>query len=179
MPAETQIPPSLDLQPQSYRIALVTGGFDPLHRGHLEYFRAASENGKYPLHVGLNSDAWLTRKKGRPFLDYQDRFELIKALDIVSDVWSFDDSDDSAIAFIQNMRIRFPDATLYFCNGGDRNQFNIPEYNAFEWDDGVLFSFGVGGTGKINASSRLTDRWLASATISDLVRAVINTDKIS
>jgi len=48
-------------------IVLVTGGFDPLHPGHIEYFKAAKKLGD-ELHVGLNSDEWLIRKKGRPFI---------------------------------------------------------------------------------------------------------------
>ena len=50
-------------------IVLVTGGFDPIHPGHIEYFKAAKELGD-ELHVGLNSDEWLTRKKGRPFMKF-------------------------------------------------------------------------------------------------------------
>ena len=60
-------------------IVLVTGGFDPLHSGHIEYFKAAKELGDH-LVVGVNSDEWLTRKKGRPFMSFDERCAIIKEL---------------------------------------------------------------------------------------------------
>ena len=74
---------------------LVTGGFDPLHSGHIAYFKAAKELGT-KLVVGLNSDEWLTRKKGRPFMPFEERLAIIKELSVVDRVISFDDSDDTA-----------------------------------------------------------------------------------
>ena len=59
-------------------IVLVTGGFDPLHSGHIEYFNAAKRLGDI-LVVGLNSDEWLTRKKGKPFLSFFERNEIVIA----------------------------------------------------------------------------------------------------
>ena len=50
------------------KVVLITGGFDPLHSGHIAYFRAAKELGDY-LIVGINSDAWLERKKDRAFMN--------------------------------------------------------------------------------------------------------------
>ena len=58
------------------KIVLVTGGFDPLHIGHISYFKEAKALGDY-LVVGINSDAWLTRKKGRPFMPAKDREAII------------------------------------------------------------------------------------------------------
>ena len=77
-------------------IVLVTGGFDPLHSGHIEYFKAAKELGD-ELHVGVNSDEWLTNKKGRPFMPFKDRATIIENLSCVDKVLSFDDSDGSAM----------------------------------------------------------------------------------
>ena len=54
------------------KVVVVTGGFDPLHSGHIEYFQAAKELGDF-LMVGVNSDEWLTRKKGRPFMNHSER----------------------------------------------------------------------------------------------------------
>ena len=78
---------------------LVTGGFDPLHSGHLEYFKEAKKLGD-ELIVGINSDEWLTRKKGRPFMPFKERLAIIRALEMVDDVLSFDDSDDTACGAI-------------------------------------------------------------------------------
>ena len=66
-------------------IVLVTGGFDPLHSGHIEYFKAAKELGD-ELHVGVNSDEWLTNKKGRPFMPFKDRATIIENLSCVDKV---------------------------------------------------------------------------------------------
>ena len=61
------------------KVVLVTGGFDPLHSGHIAYFKAAKKLGN-KLVVGVNSDEWLTRKKGRPFMPLNERIALIKAV---------------------------------------------------------------------------------------------------
>ncbi len=64
------------------KIVLVTGGFDPIHSGHIDYFNSARQLGD-KLVVGLNSDKWLSRKKGQPFMTWQDRFQIIKHLKMV------------------------------------------------------------------------------------------------
>ena len=61
------------------RTVLVTGGFDPIHKGHIEYLKYAKELGD-KLIVGLNSDDWLTRKKGQPFMDLENRAMVIHCL---------------------------------------------------------------------------------------------------
>jgi cytidyltransferase-like protein len=81
------------------RIVLVTGGFDPLHSGHIAYFKAAKALGDH-LVVGLNSDDWLTRKKGRPFMPFEERAAIIKELACVDEVIGFNDDDNSACAAI-------------------------------------------------------------------------------
>ena len=77
-------------------VILVTGGFDPLHSGHIAYFKAAKEIGDYSLCVGVNTDAWLTRKKGKPFMTIDERVSIIKELKCVDVVIEFRDHDDSA-----------------------------------------------------------------------------------
>ena len=71
---------------------LVTGGFDPLHRGHIALFKDAKTHGTN-LIVGLNSDKWLSRKKGRPFMDYDERKEILLSLSCVDEVISFNDDN--------------------------------------------------------------------------------------
>ena len=66
-------------------VVIVTGGFDPLHSGHIAYFKAAKELGDY-LVVGLNSDEWLTRKKGRPFMPLQERMAIVGNLNMVDEI---------------------------------------------------------------------------------------------
>lgn len=138
------------------RIVLITGGFDPLHSGHIEYINAAKKLGDY-LVVGLNSDDWLIRKKGKAFLPWIERFIILDNIRAVNEVIAFDDSDGSACDAIRQIREANPDATLIFANGGDRTNYSIPEMNR-GFDD-VEFEFGVGGTDKKNSSSWILANW--------------------
>jgi cytidyltransferase-like protein len=132
------------------KFVLVSGGFDPLHQGHLAYLEAAYRLGD-GLIVGLNSDAWLARKKGKGLLPFADRAAVLNALWMVDEVWAFDDSDGSASDFIRKVIEQFPDCRFVFANGGDRDAGNIPEMAV---DDYRLdFRFGVGGSDKLNSSS--------------------------
>ena len=86
------------------RIVICTGGFDPVHGGHVQYLQAARELGDY-LVVGLNSDAWLTRKKGRAFMTWHERAAVLDAMG-VDWVIEFDDSDNTAIDAIRKVKER-------------------------------------------------------------------------
>jgi cytidyltransferase-like protein len=141
------------------KIVLVTGGFDPVHSGHIAYFKAAKTLGDM-LIVGLNSDEWLERKKGRAFMSWNERLCIINNLAMVDEVYTFDDEDGSACHFIQQARAHYPDAELIFANGGDRTPDNIPEMTV----DDVEFVFGVGGDNKANSSSWILDEWKAPKT---------------
>ena len=121
---------------------LVTGGFDPLHSGHIDYFNAAKELGEI-LIVGLNSDDWLSRKKGQPFMPFDERKAILQALEVVDYVLQFDDEDESSCTAIEEVIKLFGNCT--FANGGDRTNFNIPEVSNFANDERVSFDFGVGG----------------------------------
>ena len=141
------------------KIVLVTGGFDPVHSGHIAYFKAAKTLGDM-LIVGLNSDEWLERKKGRAFMPWSERLCIINNLSMVDEVYTFDDEDGSACHFIQQARAHYPDAELIFANGGDRTPDNIPEMTVND----VEFVFGVGGDNKANSSSWILQEWKAPRT---------------
>lgn len=145
------------------KVVLVTGGFDPLHKGHINYINSARSLGDM-LIVGVNSDAWLTRKKGRPFMPSTDRIPIIQNLKAVDHCFLFDDNDDSAIEAINNAKFLYPNSLIIVANGGDRTAGNIPELNHFKNDPTVEFRFGVGGTEKQNSSSWLLEEWLAPKT---------------
>jgi len=125
------------------KIVLITGGFDPLHSGHLAYLKAARKLGD-KLIVGLNSDDWLVRKKGKNFLPEKERYSIISSIRYVDGCILFNDTDDTATEAIKNVKMLYPYSQIIFANGGDRTKENIPE---MIFDD-VIFMFGVGGEDK-------------------------------
>ena len=142
------------------KIVLVTGGFDPLHSGHIAYFKAAKTLGDI-LIVGLNSDEWLVRKKGRPFMPLQERMAIVGNLAVVDEVLVYNDDDGSSCDAIRLARARYPDAQIIFANGGDRTKENIPEMVI----EDVEFVFGVGGEDKKNSSSWILEDWKKPRTV--------------
>ena len=141
------------------RIVLVTGGFDPIHSGHIAYFGAARELGD-KLIVGINSDNWLTRKKGRSFMPWEERATIAASIHCVDRVIDFDDTDGSATDAIRKLKELYPNGKIIFANGGDRTKENIPEM-VFE---DVEFVFGVGGKHKSNSSSWILEEWKSPKT---------------
>ena len=122
---------------------MVSGGFDPVHVGHLRMFQEASKLGR--LVVALNSDEWLMRKKGYIFMPFEERKEIIQGFSCVSSVTHIEDEDNSACEAIERIH---PDV---FANGGDRFENNTPEtLTCIKYDIEMLW--GVGG-GKIQSSS--------------------------
>lgn len=146
------------------KVVVITGGFDPIHRGHIEYINAAKELGNI-LIVGVNSDKWLVRKKGRSFMPFEDRIAIVGALHNVDYAIPFNDRDGTAKDAIAWARKVFPERTIVFANGGDRTSDNIPKMDFV--DDNIEFAFGVGGTDKVNNSSWILEEWKAPKTIRD------------
>jgi cytidyltransferase-like protein len=138
------------------KIVLVTGGFDPIHSGHIKYFEEAKKLGDQ-LIIGLNSDAWLTRKKGRPFMKWEDRLAVVRNIRGVNWTIQFNDDDGTAKDAIRKVRLNYPSDTIIFANGGDRTKDNIPEMDIK--DDNLEFVFGIGGENKINSSSWILEDW--------------------
>jgi D-beta-D-heptose 7-phosphate kinase/D-beta-D-heptose 1-phosphate adenosyltransferase len=137
------------------RIAVVSGGFDPLHTGHINLLESASAFGD-KLIVLVNSDDWLTRKKGRPFMPFEERSTIIQRMDMVDNVYGVDDKDGSVTRGLIDVRNAFGhDHEYIFCNGGDRGKDNIPEMEV----EGYDFKFSVGGNHKANSSSWILKEW--------------------
>tara|TARA_R100000234_G_C4957131_1_gene160094 strand:- start:62 stop:529 length:468 start_codon:yes stop_codon:yes gene_type:complete len=132
------------------QVSLVTGGFDPLHSGHISYFKSAKELSSH-LVVGINSDDWLERKKKNKFQTWAERANIITHLNMVDVVISWDDSDDSARGAIKKC-LELADKVV-FCNGGDRHKENIPEIMGCGADHRVEFKYSIGGDNKMNSSS--------------------------
>ncbi len=138
------------------KIIMVSGGFDPVHIGHVRMFKEAKQFGDQVV-VGLNSDEWLSRKKGKPFMPFEERKEILEAMQYIDYVYSFDDSDDTACDFIRKVSQFYMTDTeteLYFANGGDRTNNTTPEMSYCK-GRGIKLLWDVGG-GKIQSSSVLT-----------------------
>ena len=142
-------------------IVLITGGFDPIHSGHIAYIQAAKKLGDI-LVVGVNSDAWLERKKGRAFMPLSERSNILRNIVGVDVVIDFDDSDGSAKHAIKMVRQSYPQDRIIFANGGDRVSANIPEMDTN--DDNLEFRFAVGGANKANSSSWILEEWKSPKT---------------
>jgi cytidyltransferase-like protein len=140
-------------------IVVVSGGFDPIHSGHIAYLSAARALGD-SLIVGINSDAWLVRKKGRAFMPFDERRAVVGNLKSVDATLAFDDSDGSAVDLIEQVKIAYPNSKIVFANGGDRTAKNIPEMSVKD----VVFQFGVGGEDKKNSSSWILEEWKSPKT---------------
>jgi D-beta-D-heptose 7-phosphate kinase/D-beta-D-heptose 1-phosphate adenosyltransferase len=143
------------------KLVLVTGGFDPLHSGHIVYFEEAKKLGDI-LVVGVNSDAWLTRKKGRSFMPFDERMNIVKNIQGVDFIIEFNDDDGSAKHAIKLARQTWPEYQIIFANGGDRTNTNIPEMDLDV--ENIEFVFGVGGENKMNSSSWILQEWKAPKT---------------
>lgn len=130
---------------------VVSGGFDPVHIGHVRMFEEAKalvgEEGK--LVVVLNCDAWLVRKKGKAFMQQDDRAEIIRAFGCVDDVYILESERNDVGEALERIRPHI------FANGGDRRNTNdIPEAVVCE-QHGIEMVFNIGQGGKVRSSSEL------------------------
>ncbi len=128
---------------------LVSGGFDPVHAGHIRMIRDAAEYGD--VIVIANSDDWLFRKKGFVFMAWERRVEILNAIKGVILVDSVDDSDGTVCEAIRRLK------PTYFANGGDRGKTNTPEQQVCE-ELGVKLLWGIGGEEKLQSSSDLAKK---------------------
>ena len=136
------------------RHIMVSGGFDPVHVGHVRLIQEAAQWGN--VIVAINSDAWLMRKKGYVFMPWKERAEIIGNIKGVTLVTSVDDSDGTVCEAIRRLR---PAA---FANGGDRKKNNTPEMDVCD-ELGIHMLWGIGGTDKPQSSS-----WLVNKAIEQL-----------
>jgi|TARA_B110000259_G_scaffold50037_1_gene58794 cytidyltransferase-like protein len=135
-------------------LCLVTGGFDPIHSGHIEYLKEAKKISDC-LVVGLNSDDWLIRKKMVAFMPFEERKNILLNMEVVDSVIDFNDGDNSACDAISKC-LELSERVI-FANGGDRGKDNIPEIERFKDNKNIDFIFSVGGSNKLNSSSWIID----------------------
>ena len=137
------------------KISVVSGGFDPIHSGHINYIQSAKKFGEH-LIVALNSDEWLKNKKGKAFMPFNERKTILENIKSVDEVIDFTDDDmGSCIEALKKIKNKYPEAEITFCNGGDRGKDNIPEMDL----EGINFQFSVGGDDKMNSSSWILKNW--------------------
>lgn len=130
-------------------IVATSGGFDPLHVGHVRLFKEAKALGD-KLVVILNSDDFLLKKKGYIFMPFNERKEILESTRYIDEVVPSIDIDSTVCKTLEKLR---PDI---FAKGGDRNEFNIPELGICK-ELNIQVVFNVGG-GKIQSSSWLVKR---------------------
>ena len=128
-----------------YTTICVSGGFDPVHIGHLRMMIEAANYGN--LIAIVNSDEWLMRKKGYIFTPFEERCEILRGFGCIYDTTFVEDSDESVCEALRRIK---PD---YFANGGDRKDTNTPEMAVCK-ELGIELLWNVGG-GKIQSSSDL------------------------
>ncbi len=136
-------------------IVIVSGGFDPLTSGHIDYLKDAGTLGL--VYVLLNSDEWLIRKKGKYFMSFGERAVILESIRVVEDVYDVDDSDNTVSRGLVAMTKLFPHDKIIFANGGDRIIKNTPEIKLCK-KLGIETAFNVGG-GKTQSSSKLLKQW--------------------
>jgi cytidyltransferase-like protein len=131
-----------------YDTVVVSGGFDPVHIGHVRLILAAAEHGD--VIVVANSDSWLYRKKGFVFMTWEQRREILEALKGVVRVEWVDDTDETVCEALRRIK------PTYFANGGDRKDDNVPEVAVCE-ELNIEMLWNMGGD-KIESSSDLVNK---------------------
>lgn len=145
------------------KISVVSGGFDPIHSGHISYLESAKKISDH-LIVLLNSDNWLINKKGKCFMSFSERKTILNSLECVDEVYGFkDDEKGSCSEGLKKIKRKYKKAEIIFCNGGDRNKTNIPEMDV----SGIKFNFSIGGQKKLNSSSNLLENWSTYSEVRD------------
>jgi len=130
------------------KIVAVSGGFDPVHVGHVRMIKDAARLGD--VIIITNSDAWLKRKKGYVFMPWDERQEILAEFKGVIDVIEAWDEDDTVCKTLERVK---PDI---FANGGDRKGNNTPEVELCQ-DLGIQLVWNIGGD-KIQSSSELVKK---------------------
>lgn len=142
------------IKPKKQKLVMVSGGFDPIHPGHVRYFKEAKKLGD-KLVVVINNDHWIRLKKGHGFMSAEDRAEIIRAFKDVDDVLiSKHKKNTKDMSVCKELLLLRPDI---FANGGDRFARNIPEFKICK-DAGIKMVFNVGG-GKLRSSSALLKKY--------------------
>lgn len=149
---------------KKYDFAIVSGGFDPVHVGHLRMFQDASKLANKVI-ILLNNDDWLIKKKGKPFMNQKQRKEILKEFKSITDVIIQKSSEKSSSLAIEEFALKNKNKKICYCNGGDRSDIkNILEASICK-EFNIDLEFGVGGESKIESSSQLSKNYLGNVEI--------------
>ncbi len=140
-------------------ISIVSGGFDPIHPGHIMMMKECLKFSNY-LIVGVNSNKWLINKKGNYFMDIKHRIYVVSSLNVVNETMEFEDDDKgSANNLLIKIRNKYSNDKIIFANGGDRSDSSkILEFETAKQYN-IDLKFGIGGSHKESSSSDLLKRW--------------------
>ncbi len=140
-------------------ISIVSGGFDPIHPGHIMMMKDCLKFSNY-LIVGVNSNKWLINKKGNYFMDIRHRVYVVSSLNVVNETMEFEDDDEgSANNLLIKVRNKYSNDKIIFANGGDRSDSSkILEFETAKQYN-IDLKFGIGGSHKESSSSDLLERW--------------------
>ena len=140
-------------------ISIVSGGFDPIHPGHIMMMKDCLKFSNY-LIVGVNSNKWLINKKGNYFMDIQHRLYVVSSLNVVNETMEFEDDDKgSANNLLIKIRNKYSNDKIIFANGGDRSDSSkILEFETAKQYN-IDLKFGIGGSHKESSSSDLLKLW--------------------
>ena len=137
------------------KIVMISGGFDPIHIGHVRYIQEAKKLGDHLVLV-LNNDNWLRMKKGKEFMGEEERKEILEAIKGVDSVVISghiqNTKDKSVCEEIKKIKPHI------FANGGDRFADDIPEFKLCN-ELGIKMVFNVGHGGKVRSSSELVKEY--------------------
>ena len=140
-------------------IVLVSGGFDPIHSGHIKLIKEAAKYGD--VVVLLNSDTWLRNKKGKEFLSFNEREIVINSIKNVVNVIPCGNLDKTCIDGIRKAIIIYSNKKIFFANGGDRNDTSIPTNETiFCENNNIKMLWDIGGNKKSNSSSWILKKWI-------------------
>ena len=151
---------------KKYKVILISGGFDPVHKGHIECIQNAKKLAD-EVWIGLNNDSWLHRKKGKSFMKEDERAFIMESLRDVDYVYIMNPlihGDDTAIDFIEHARRKYlnphgdlPNGEMAFGKGGDRTETTTPENDVCN-SYGIESVWGLGD--KVQSSSWLLEKYL-------------------
>lgn len=141
---------NLEYAKEAYKgIVCTSGGFDPLHIGHLRCLQESKTRSDEILVVIVNGDGFLTRKKGKPFMCLEERLEIVRALRCVDFAIGWDDGTQNVIGALEILKPHI------FTKGGDRSSRDrVAEADICD-KLGITIRYGVGGSNKIQSSSTL------------------------